>query len=136
MSERTDYAEMAVELVERRLQPQGFSHRAHLGVAYEILSRHEAFEAMACYAGGLRHLTEVAGVPEKFNATVTMAFLSLVAERQTRKGYASVEEFLEDNSDLLSKEVLSCFYDASVLASDLARRAPLLPRPERSATLV
>ncbi|KIC29000.1 hypothetical protein [Leisingera sp. ANG-M6] len=126
MSERTDYAVMAEELVAGNLQPQGFSHRAHLGVAYEILSRQEVFEGMAVYARGLRRLTEAAGVPEKFNATVTLAFLSLTAERMAQRDYPDTDAFLDGNVDLLRPGVLGRYFPADTLASDLARRVPVL----------
>ncbi|MDC0660021.1 hypothetical protein N6L27_18620 [Leisingera sp. SS27] len=126
MNERTDYAVMAAELSEGSLQPQGFTHRAHLGVAYEILSRHEVFEGMAVYARSLRRLTETAGVPEKFNATVTLAFLSLTAERMAATNYPDTETFLDSNADLLQPGVLGRYFPAETLASDLARRVPVL----------
>lgn len=126
MNERTDYAVMAEELAAGSLQPQGFSHRAHLGTAYEILCRHEVFEGMAIYARGLRRLTEAAGVPEKFNATVTLAFLSLTAERMAQGDYPDTNAFLDGNADLLQPGVLGRYFPAETLASDLARRVPVL----------
>ncbi|MFA3917297.1 hypothetical protein [Ruegeria hyattellae] len=130
--ERYDYAVMAHEMATGTLKPDGFTHRAHLGVAYEILSRHEVFEAMAIYAGGLRTLTEAAGVPEKFNATVTFAFLSLIAERMAQASYDSVEAFLTQNPDLLSKGLLDGYFSSDALSSPLARRVPLLPGTGRA----
>lgn len=129
-SERTDYAAMAEELSAGRLGPAGFSHRAHLGVAYEMLMRYETFEAMAIYARGLRQLTEAAGVPEKYNATVTMGFLCLTAERAAMKQYQSTAQFLAENNDLLSMGVLAQYFPSEQLSSDLARRIPLLPRQD------
>ena len=126
MSERTDYAVMATELAAGTLQPQGFSHRAHLGVAYEILRRHEVFEGMAVYARGLRRLTEAAGVPEKFNATVTLAFLSLTAELMAGGDDQDADAFLDGNADLLRPGVLGRYFAADTLASDLARRVPVM----------
>jgi hypothetical protein len=126
--ERTDYPQMARELAEGRLGPEGFSHRAHLGVAYEILSDHEVFEGMAIYANGLRQLASAAGVPEKFNATVTLGFLLLTAERMAMGAHDTAEGFLEENADLLAPAPLSSLYETETLNSDLARRVPLLPR--------
>jgi hypothetical protein len=123
---------MAHEMAAGTLKPDGFTHRAHLGVAYEILSRHEVFEAMAIYAGGLRTLTQAAGVPEKFNATVTFAFLSLIAERMAQASYDSVEAFLTQNPDLLSKGLLDGYFSSDALSSPLARRVPLLPGTGRA----
>ena len=126
--ERSDYSVMAQELSAGTLGPEGFSHRAHLGVAYEMVTRHEIFEAMAIYARGLRVLTETAGVPEKYNATVTLAFLSLTTERAVAKEYESTAQFLAENDDLLSSNVMAQYFSPALLGSDLARRVPLLPR--------
>ncbi|WP_027256709.1 hypothetical protein [Leisingera aquimarina] len=126
MSVGTDYAVMAAELAAGTLQPQGFSHRAHLGVAYEILSRHEVFEGMAIYARGLRQLTEAAGVPEEFNVAVTLAFLNLTAERMAAGGYQDTDAFLNGNADLLQPGVLGRYFSAGMLNSDLTRRVPVL----------
>ncbi|WP_372570968.1 hypothetical protein [Ruegeria jejuensis] len=130
--ERCDYAVMAQEMADGTLTPEGFTHRAHLGVAYEILSRHEVFEAMAIYAGGLRALTAAAGVPEKFNATVTFAFLSLIAERMAQASCDGAEAFLTQNPDLLRKGLLEGYFSPDALSSALARRVPLLPTSRRA----
>jgi hypothetical protein len=127
-SKRRDYAVMAQEMSQGCLDPAGFDHRAHLGVAYEMVTHHETFEAMAIYARGLRALTEAAGVPEKYNATVTLAFLSLTVERAAARPYESTEAFLAENADLLSSGALRQYYGGDQLGSDLARRLPLLPR--------
>lgn len=125
---RSDYAVMAQELSAGTLGPTEFSHRAHLGVAYEMVTRHEIFEAMAIYARGLRALTEAAGVPEKYNATVTLAFLSLTAERAAVMEYENTAQFLAENDDLLTSNVMALYFSSELLGSDLARRVPLLPR--------
>ncbi|WP_425044505.1 hypothetical protein [Primorskyibacter sp. S87] len=121
------YAEMANELIAGKLDPAGFSHRAHVAVAYEILTRHEVFEALALFAGGLQKLTEAAGVPEKFNATVTFAFISLIAARMEEQKYVDSEAFLTRNPDLLGKAVLAPYFGSEELVSNLARKVPLMP---------
>ncbi|MEM7076980.1 MAG: hypothetical protein AAF484_17980 [Pseudomonadota bacterium] len=130
--ERTDYARMADQMEDHTLTPDGFSHRAHLGVAFEILRRHDVFDAMAIYARGLRHLTRVAGVPEKFNATITLAFMSLVAQRMAGTDHNGAEEFLSANPDLLDKSVLTDLFPENVLHSDLARTVPLISTMSRT----
>lgn len=125
---RRDYAVLAQELAEGRLSPEGFDHRAHLGAAYEIITRHDVFEGMAIYARGLRDLTLAAGVPEKFNATVTLGFLSLTAERAATRSYRDAAHFLEENEDLLTAKALQDHYTSEQLQTELARRVPLLPR--------
>lgn len=118
---------MARSLIDGTLASDGFSHRDHVAVAFEILSRHDVFEAMALYAKGLRQLTQQAGVPEKFNATVTFAFLSLIATRMAEQPCASAEDFLSGNPDLLKTDVLAPYFTRAEMQSELARKVPVLP---------
>ncbi len=62
-------------------EPAGFHHRDHVGVAYELLRRHPLLEAAPLYAAGLQAIALRAGKPGLYNETITLAFLSLIAER-------------------------------------------------------
>jgi hypothetical protein len=95
-----NYDEMFDALCRGTLDPEGFSHRHHVGTGFAALRRHEFFEATHLYATGLRSVVAKAGVPEKYNATVTLAFMSLIAERMDGKDNA--EAFLQANPDLLT----------------------------------
>jgi hypothetical protein len=107
----------------------GFTHAEHVRVAFEMLGRHEFDDALARYAGGLRRMTARLGVPGKFHATVTVAFLALVAERRARTGAATWEAFAGLAPDLLDRACLRRWYPADVLGSDVARRTFVLPPP-------
>ena len=72
-------------------------------------------------------MAERAGVPAKFNTTITVAFLGLVAERSTERPSASWEEFAKANPDLMEKNVLDAWYETGRLSSDAAREIFLLP---------
>ncbi|MGI9395570.1 MAG: hypothetical protein ACR2OY_13050 [Boseongicola sp.] len=85
---------------------------------------------MSKFASGLISLTERAGVPEKFNATITMASMSLIAERAATGEYTDAEAFLSANYDLLSKAFFTRQYDPDRLSSALARSVPLLPQSQ------
>ncbi len=122
-----NYTAVLRDLIDGTLDPKTFSHKDHVGVAYEAIARHDIFEATSLVAAGLRNLAERAGAPEKFNATITMAFMSLVAERMYGGAYATACDFIEDNSDLLEKSVLTPWYSDARLKSDLSRAVPLLP---------
>ena len=121
-----DYTDMLCQFERGALDPAGFRHADHVGVAYEALKRHGFFEALRIYADGLMALVEKAGVPEKFNATVTFAYMSAIAERMHRHPAASAADFLAANPDLLSGSVLDR-YSRARLQGDLARRVALLP---------
>lgn len=111
----------------RELDPGGFRHRDHVVIAYELLRRYDFVTATARYADTIRELATKAGVPEKFNATITFAFMSLIAERKATTAYDGGEDFVARNGDLLSAGVLDQWYAPERLHSPLARRVFLLP---------
>jgi len=105
-----------------------FGHRQHVQVAYEMLHKYGYPEACTKYANAINMIATNAGAPEKFNVTITFAFLSLIAERihGTTKPYG-FDEFLAQNEDLLLKNALSKWYSNDQLQSDFARTHFLLP---------
>lgn len=104
-----------------------FHHVDHIRVAYAMLNKYHFVDACARYASTIRAMAESVGVPEKFNATITFAFLSLIAERKARTVYADIESFLASNPDLLNRDVLSSWYTRQRLTSPTARNQFLLP---------
>lgn len=121
-----DYAALLHDLDAGRLDAGSFSHRDHIGVGFEALRQDEFFTATRRLADGLRRLTEAAGVPEKFNATLTFAFMSLIAERMD--GDDSAEAFIAAHPELTDPGLMARLYDGVDLAGPLARRVALLPR--------
>src|SRR4051812_5669012 len=93
----------------------GVDHRAPLRMAYLILERHSFPEALLFFTKALEEIVRRAGVPDKFNLTITAAFLALVAERMTRRACPTFDEFLADNADLGSPRCLARWYDDSTL---------------------
>lgn len=122
-----DHAANLDRLIAGTLTPSEFGHADHIGVAFEALSRWEFFEAAQRIATGIRSLAEAAGAPEKFNATITFAFLSLIAERMACVPAASAEAFIGANPDLLRSAFLDQLYSQQRLTSALARQTVLLP---------
>ncbi|MGD9863898.1 MAG: hypothetical protein AB7S99_11870 [Pseudodonghicola sp.] len=125
MSDR--YDTMLAALEAGTLPAEGFSHRDHVGVTVAALRQGDFYDALARVARGLRRLAGNAGVPEKFNATVTFAFVSLIAQRMDA-GCGDVEAFLRDNPDLLSGNPLAGLYPDGQADTPLAKRVPVLPR--------
>ncbi len=122
------YAAKLDALIAGELPADGFSHADHVGVAVAALARFEPFEAFAVVARGLRLLAAGAGVPEKFNATVTLAWLSRIAERIETTGCRDPAAFVADNPGLIEPGWLERRYGSDCLRSSLARTVPLLPR--------
>ena len=110
-----------------QIDPESFSHESHLLVAYDMLRKYDFMDAATRYVQGIKSLAESVGVPEKVNITVTLAFLSVIAERITQSHHSDFERFLEENSDLLSRNLLKNWYTDDQLASDLARTSFVMP---------
>ena len=124
---RRDDAGTLARLLDGTLDPARFDHRDHLGVGFEILKRHEFFEAAHLLADALRALAIRAGVPDKFNATVTLAYLSLIAERLHDADYPDATAFIRANPTILDGNVLTPWFTRERLNAAASREIPLLP---------
>ena len=122
-----EYSALLKQFEELAVDPAEFGHRQHLQVAFEMLHKYAYVDACAKYANTINTLATNAGAPEKFNVTITFAFLSLIAERIYSDNASSFKEFLAKNEDLLSKGVLNQWYSSQQLESDFARTHFLLP---------
>ncbi len=104
-----------------------FHHEDHIRVAYEMLDQYDFVEACARYAKTIRAMAESVGALEKFNTTITIAFMSLVAERKAEFVGGSADAFLSTYPELLDKTLLSKLYSDGRLHSASARQLFLLP---------
>ena len=109
------------------LAPQDFKHCDHVAVAYELLRRESFVKSVGIYIEGLERLVTAAGAPEKFNLTITLAYLGLIAERMADDACNGWPAFIEKNPDLLDTKLLQQWYAPERLYSDIARHAFLLP---------
>ena len=122
-----DYAEYALAFERCEIDASSFRHIDHIGVAYDLLGRYDFLDASMIYCRCINRIATEAGAAKKFNTTITLAFLSLIAERLETSRPATFEAFIKGNRDLLSREVLAKRYSSERLNSDLARNAFLLP---------
>lgn len=104
-----------------------FHHEDHIRVAFQMLDSYEFVEACSRYANTIEAMADGVGAPEKFNVTITFAFMSLVAERKANFNGEDLEGFLSANPDLLRRSVLRGWYSDERLASPDARSHFLLP---------
>ncbi|MCU0882476.1 MAG: hypothetical protein MUF14_07400 [Hyphomonadaceae bacterium] len=123
-----DFFNLLDRLEQGQLGPAGFSHRDHVGVAVAALRRHGFFRGMMVMAEGIEAAAARAGAPEKFNATITLASMSRIAELLDLWGDGPIGDFVETYADALSPAVLSGEYGDGRLTSPLARRIGLLPQ--------
>lgn len=109
------------------IDPAQFPHREHVRMAFEMLRRHDFAETVWLYSRALRVMAATAGKPQAFNQTVTVAFLSLIAERMERDGAEDFVAFVQVHPEVLDKSVLERWYRADQLTSNVARRTFVLP---------
>ena len=106
-----------------------FPHREHVRMAFAMLRRYDFAESVLHYSRAVRAMAARAGKPQAFHQTVTVAFLSLIAERLEGGQWDDFATFARDNPDLLEKGTISRWYRPERLASERARRTFLLPEP-------
>jgi hypothetical protein len=109
----------------------GFTHAEHVRIAFELTTRYEFDEALHRYATGLRRLTARLGTPDRFHATITTAFMALVAERCATVCASTWDGFAAVSGDILDKRCLAAWYSDRELASPTARRTFVLPASTR-----
>jgi hypothetical protein len=115
--------------VRGEIDAASFPHREHVRMAFEMLRRRDFAETVLHYSRALRTMAQQAGKPQAFHQTVTIAFLSLIAERLEGGEWDDFAAFARDNPDLLDKSTLARWYRPERLASERARRTFLLPEP-------
>ncbi|MDD9923762.1 MAG: hypothetical protein OXQ92_16005, partial [Boseongicola sp.] len=71
--------------------------------------------------------TEIAGVPEKYNATLTMGFMSLIAEAKAAHPEKSVDDLIATCAEISSPGALTSKFSAERLNGPLTRSIGLLP---------
>lgn len=113
--------------VRGEIPAAAFPHREHVRMAFEMLKCHDFPETVLHYSRALRAMAAKAGKPQAFHQTVTIAFLSLIAERMQAARAADFAAFARENPDLMGKSVLARWYRPERLASEAARRTFLLP---------
>lgn len=104
-----------------------FGHREHVQAAFELLQKYDFIKATAKYADTIQSMAAAAGVPEKFNVTITVAFMGLIAEKMTESnGESDFDSFYSANPDL-SGNALAPWYTAERISSELSRKIFLMP---------
>ena len=128
------YDELLRAFERRELDGRSFTHRDHIAVAYGLLKKLPFLDASVRYGDCLQAIATRAGASRKYNTTITLAFMGLIAERMHEGADEGFDRFLENNPDLLEQNPLAGWYTSERLNTDLARRIFLLPdiRPEKT----
>lgn len=122
-----NYAEFVRSFEACDIDASAFTHIDHVGVAYEMLHRHDFLNACVKYAECIDTIATKAGAAGKFNTTITLAFLSVIAERIEATPDVGFDAFIAQNQDLVKSNILTKWYSPERLQCDLARNIFLMP---------
>lgn len=111
------------------LPPTAFDHRGHLRLGWVFLQQCPLPEAEARVCQGIERFAVHLGVPGKYNATLTVALLRLMAQGGGADPSRSFSTFLALNPELVSdaKGLLARHYSPAQIESEAARRAFVPP---------
>lgn len=109
--------------------PEFFHHADHVRLAFAYLSEHPPLVALEKFAAAIRQFAASVGKPERYNETITFAYLFLIRERMAACPSKNWEEFAQNNRDLLvwKDGILNRYYQPRTLQSDFARAIFVLP---------
>ena len=115
-----------------------FGHRQHIQLTWLAVRRYDIATAIDLVSDGIQRTARYAGAPQKYNATVSRAWVELVDHHAAQPGADDFAAFTEQHPALLDKRLLSRFYRSATLASEAARTSwvepDLAPFPWRRAT--
>jgi hypothetical protein len=111
--------------------PSGkFRHRDHLRLALLYLQRYGPSAAAIRIAESIRRYATHHGKSDKYNETVTQAWLHLVHAARGDTPGATLDQLLATHSELLDKNALERYYSRNLLNSETARLT--FVQPDRS----
>jgi len=104
-----------------------FGHREHVRLTWLAVRRLGTAEAIELISDGIRQTARYAGVPQKYNATVSRAWVELTAHHMAEAPSETFDDLLRRNPGLLDKRLLTRFYSSRLLASPAARTSWVEP---------
>ncbi|MFI6920801.1 hypothetical protein ACIBIZ_12685 [Nonomuraea spiralis] len=98
-----------------------FGHRQHVQLTWLAVRGYGTSAAVDLVSDGIQRTARYAGAPQKYNATVSRAWVELVGHHAGESDTPDFDAFADRNPALLDKKLLARFYRSSTLASDPAR---------------
>jgi hypothetical protein len=115
--------------LERRLDARDFDHRAHLRVAWLMLSRYPLEDAVERICWGIERFATHCGASEKYHRTLSEALVRIMASYGAGTSAMTCDEFTRANPELISdvRGMLARHYSPERLGSPEARQRLLAP---------
>lgn len=106
-----------------------FHHEQHVRVAWLFVRRYGMPAAIGEFSEAIKRFAAAKGAHGLYHQTITWAFLLIIGERHARQPAETWPAFAAAHPDLLAwkPSVLDRYYSKEALASDLARRAFVMP---------
>lgn len=125
----TDESQLLAGFIDGSLPADQFHHHQHVHVAFLFVRRHGMPAALGEFSNALKSFAVAKGVPTLYHATITWAFLLIIAERLAKAPVDGWEAFAAANGDLLKwkPSVLDRYYTQETLRSELARTTFVMP---------
>jgi hypothetical protein len=122
--ESTPFADL---LAEAMAGADRFGHRQHVHLTWLAIRRYGSDAAVQIISEGIKRTARYAGAPQKYNATVSRAWVELVGHHTGQSDTADFDTFAARHPALLDKKLLARFYRSSTLASGPARTGWVQP---------
>jgi hypothetical protein len=98
-----------------------FGHRQHVHLTWLAVRRYGTAPSVGLVSDGIQSVARYAGAPQKYNATVSRAWVELVGHHADHSDADDFDTFADQNPALLDKKLLTRFYRSSTLAGTTAR---------------
>ena len=98
-----------------------FGHRQHVHLTWLAVREHGTSAAITLISDGIRRTARYAGAPQKYHATISEAWVRLVASHATDDS-DDFDAFARRYPALLDKRLLARHYRSATLASSAARQ--------------
>lgn len=104
-----------------------FGHRQHIHLTWLAVRRYGTTAAVDLVSDGIQATARYAGAPQKYNATVSRAWVEAVGHYAGESNATDFDAFADQYPALLDKRLLSRFYRSATLASSEARTGWVAP---------
>jgi len=120
--------EFVAAFEEGTISPAVFHHADHVRRAWIYAGRYDAEGAEEKLLAGIRRFAAQAGVPEKFQYTMTVAWSRLVAaSRKNSKAENTFGEWIASHPEFLDRRLLEKYYSGDKRLGEPARTTSVPP---------